>query len=70
MGKEPESSSQPRSYFAKRLAEDPVLAAKCEEIVVALRSEAAADIQAGIRSEQLGPNDYGIVINARADTIT
>lgn len=57
----------PGSYFAQRLLADPELAARCAEIVQALRDLAADDIAAGRRAEQVGPNDLGIVINARAD---
>lgn len=70
MSSETSYNPEPRSYFAKRLAADPELAARCEEVVAAVRSAAEPELQAGIRSEQLGPDDYGIIINARADTIT
>ena len=67
MSKEVRRTDQPRSAFARRLAADPELAERCERIAAQIRKAAEPDIQAGRRSEQLGPNDYGIVINARAE---
>jgi hypothetical protein len=61
--------TQPRSYFARKLAADPVLAARCREIEADLRKLAQPDVQAAIRSQQLGPLDYGIIINARAENM-
>jgi hypothetical protein len=61
------NTNEPRSYFARRLAEDPELAAKAEEIASIIREAAAKDIEAGRRMERIGPDDLGIIINARAD---
>lgn len=61
---------QPRSYFARRLAADPELAARCEKIARDLRDEAGPDIQACIHSRQLGPGDLDIIMNARDGDIS
>lgn len=66
MAKTTPTATEPRSYFARRLATDPELAARCEAIKQELRAAAAADIEAGRRSEQLTGDALKIIINARA----
>lgn len=56
---------EPKSKFAKMLAADPELAARCEEVVRTLREAAREEVEACERSTMLGPND-NVIINARA----
>jgi hypothetical protein len=60
--------TEKRSYFAKKLASDPALAARCEAVVSELRNAANEDLKAVERSEQLTSEDFAIYINARADS--
>ena len=62
MSEEVGRTDQPRSAFARKLAEDPELAERCERIAAQIRKAAEPDVEAGRRSEQLGPNDYGIIV--------
>jgi hypothetical protein len=69
MTDEPTSQKrEKRSYFGKRLAADPTLAARCEAVVSELRNAANEELKAVERSEQLTSEDFAIYINARADT--
>lgn len=58
--------TQPRSSFARMLASDPVLAARCKAVANQVRASAREDIEAGRRAEQIGPADLATYINARA----
>ncbi len=58
----------PRSYFAKRLANEPELACRCDVIDKKLREEASDEVEALDRSEQLTSDDFSVVVNARADS--
>ena len=55
-----------QSYFAQRLASEPVLAARCEAIVTKLRNAASEELKALERSEQLTDADFAVYINAKA----
>lgn len=55
---------KPRSKFAKMLAADPALAARCEEVAKTIREAAKEEIEACERSRNIGPND-NVFINAR-----
>lgn len=54
---------QPRSYFARKLAADPALAARCEAVVTQLRNEANEQLKAVERSQQLTWEDFAVYIN-------
>lgn len=56
--------NEPRSKFAKMLAADPELAARCEEVVKKIREAAKEEIEACERSRMIGPDD-NVYINAR-----
>ena len=61
-------AEEPRSAFARQLAADPELAARCEKIAAAVRECAADDIAAGERAEKLTAKDFAVTINARIPT--
>jgi len=53
---------QPKSAFAKKLAANPELARRCEQVVQRLREAAADDLQAIERSLQLTAEDFAATI--------
>lgn len=67
MAKSSDTEVETRSYFAQRLANEPQLANRSEEIAQAIRDAAREDIEAGERSERLTKEDFAVYINARAD---
>ncbi len=59
-------SVEGKSYFARRLASDPELAARCDAVVKQLRNAVNRELEAVERSEQLTAEDFALIINARA----
>ncbi len=55
----------PQSAFARELAANPELAARCEKVVAALRNAAADDVAAGERAQKITGKDLAVTINAR-----
>lgn len=54
-----------QSAFARELANDPELAARCEKIAAAVRECVADDVATGERAEKLTAKDFAVTINAR-----
>jgi hypothetical protein len=63
-----QGAGEERSVFAKKLASDPELAARCEAVATELRDAAKEELKAVERSEQLTSEDFAVYINARADS--
>ena len=64
---QPGTERESRSYFARKLASDPALADRCEQVATAIRDAATEEIEAVERSERLSKEDFAVYINARAD---
>ena len=57
-----ETSDRPMSEIARRFAENPELAARCEAIAESIREAARADIEAGERSTQFTAKDLSVTV--------
>lgn len=62
----PSGQERPQSRFARMLAADPELRARCDAVRQMLQDAAMVELQAVYDSELLTAEDFGIVINARA----